>query len=309
MRFSSFQFHDSCHASKYFHHSFCSFVYSLINCFIMQYILVDACLRNEKDSLNNRIMHVKKTKSSEKLRKRAIEWILSVQLFLLLNNVNGKKHINVSFFIFIVFVIDKCTVPGPFAPPCIRRPKRNITARSYSCTTCQQIQPNDILLIAFYFHNVSITIDLFAHVFINSNYTKRQSKASNIIVFIHTNTNAVYHIVHYTWIHLSLILGHAIVRFSLYGVAFAKLFHSTVEHTFLRNYIFNRQSHWRPSYISKMRNCMRTVSLFLKLNIICQNYITLYKIFRSMHEFHRWRAVESLMRHIGPQRRYASFIE
>lgn len=26
-------------------------------------------------------------------------------------------------------------IPGPLAPPCIRRPKRNITARSYSCTT------------------------------------------------------------------------------------------------------------------------------------------------------------------------------
>lgn len=27
-------------------------------------------------------------------------------------------------------------LPGPLAPPCIRRPNRNITARSYSCTTC-----------------------------------------------------------------------------------------------------------------------------------------------------------------------------
>ncbi|OTF69250.1 hypothetical protein BLA29_005601 [Euroglyphus maynei] len=26
-------------------------------------------------------------------------------------------------------------IPGPFEPPLVRRPKRNITARSYSCTT------------------------------------------------------------------------------------------------------------------------------------------------------------------------------
>ena len=26
-------------------------------------------------------------------------------------------------------------IPGPFAPPRTKRPKRNITARSYSCTT------------------------------------------------------------------------------------------------------------------------------------------------------------------------------
>lgn len=151
------------------------FVHSFIHlcCFIMQYILVDACLRNEKDSLNNRNMHVKKAKSYANVR---LNGCCRFIYFLLLNNVNGKKHINVSFFRFI-FVIVKCAVPGPFAPPCIRRPKRNITARSYSCTTCQQIQPNDILLIAFYFHYVSITIDLFAHVCFYSNYTQRQSKA------------------------------------------------------------------------------------------------------------------------------------
>jgi hypothetical protein len=33
-------------------------------------------------------------------------------------------------------------LPGPLAPPDIRRPKRNITARSYSCTTC-----NDVIYI------------------------------------------------------------------------------------------------------------------------------------------------------------------
>ena len=26
-------------------------------------------------------------------------------------------------------------IPGPFEPPLVKRPKRNITARSYSCTT------------------------------------------------------------------------------------------------------------------------------------------------------------------------------
>jgi len=29
-------------------------------------------------------------------------------------------------------------LPGPLAPPDISRPKRNITARSYSCTTCNK---------------------------------------------------------------------------------------------------------------------------------------------------------------------------
>jgi len=28
------------------------------------------------------------------------------------------------------------TIPGPFAPPAVMRPRRNITARSYSWTTC-----------------------------------------------------------------------------------------------------------------------------------------------------------------------------
>lgn len=28
------------------------------------------------------------------------------------------------------------SLPGPFAPPCINRPKRKMTARSYSWTTC-----------------------------------------------------------------------------------------------------------------------------------------------------------------------------
>lgn len=33
----------------------------------------------------------------------------------------------------------KCrSLPGPLAPPDISRPKRNITARSYSCTTCNK---------------------------------------------------------------------------------------------------------------------------------------------------------------------------
>ena len=29
-------------------------------------------------------------------------------------------------------------IPGPFAPPFSRRPSRNMTALSYSCTTCEQ---------------------------------------------------------------------------------------------------------------------------------------------------------------------------
>lgn len=29
-------------------------------------------------------------------------------------------------------------IPGPLAPPCIKRPKRKITARSYSWTTCKK---------------------------------------------------------------------------------------------------------------------------------------------------------------------------
>lgn len=60
-----------------------------------------------------------------------------------------------------------CNIPGPLAPPCIRRPKRNITARSYSCTTCQRIQYGvSCVNYLFYFHSVcvSITINLFAYV-------------------------------------------------------------------------------------------------------------------------------------------------
>ena len=33
----------------------------------------------------------------------------------------------------------KKDLPGPLDPPSKRRPKRNMTARSYSCTTCKRI--------------------------------------------------------------------------------------------------------------------------------------------------------------------------
>lgn len=40
----------------------------------------------------------------------------------------------------VMYVVRNCNenkgyLPGPFAPPDNNRPKRNITARSYSCTT------------------------------------------------------------------------------------------------------------------------------------------------------------------------------
>jgi len=31
-------------------------------------------------------------------------------------------------------------LPGPLAPPDKRRPSRNMTALSYSCTTCKEIK-------------------------------------------------------------------------------------------------------------------------------------------------------------------------